>query len=214
MGETCWRSAPRPGGAGAGRLAALKLLASQFPADHAAVLVTIHLRHPSILDEILAAAGPLPAAFAKDGEAVEKRRIYIAPPERHLLLYGEHLLGDGLGKLCRSRPRSNVPSAAVCCGAWATGVILSGSLGDGALGLLALKGCGGIVVVQDPCDADYLKCRAQPWAGCRPIISNGCPEWRTYCRSSSKSLPVPRGRSRTISNSKWKWRKLGQGPDS
>ncbi len=145
-------------GASAGGVAALRLLANQFPADlDAAVLVTIHLRHPSVLDEILTDAGPLPAAFAKDGEAVEKRRIYIAPPERHLLLYGEHLwLGDG-PRENYSRPALDpmFRSAAVCCGARAIGVVLTGCLGDGALGLLALKRCGGIVVVQDPCDADY-----------------------------------------------------------
>jgi two-component system, chemotaxis family, protein-glutamate methylesterase/glutaminase len=46
-------------------------------------------------------------------------------------------------------------SVAVCCGPRAIGVILTGTLGDGASGLEAIQQCGGITVVQDPDDAAF-----------------------------------------------------------
>ena len=59
-------------------------------------------------------------------------------------------------------------SGAVCCGARTVGVVLTGTLGDGASGLWALKRAGGISVVQDPADAAFSEMpltalnRAQP----------------------------------------------------
>ena len=147
-------------GTSAGGFGALRYLARNFPADlDATVLVTIHLssQFPSALDEILTASGPLPASFAADGDALEKGRIYIAPPERHLIVDAS-CLRLGLG------PRENgarpaidpmFRSAALCCGPRSVGVILTGTLGDGASGLRALRLCGGITVVQDPLDAAF-----------------------------------------------------------
>jgi two-component system chemotaxis response regulator CheB len=43
----------------------------------------------------------------------------------------------------------------VCCGARAVGVVLTGTLGDGAAGLQALQRCGGLTAVQDPADAAF-----------------------------------------------------------
>jgi two-component system, chemotaxis family, protein-glutamate methylesterase/glutaminase len=147
-------------GTSAGGIAALCFLAKQLPASlEASVFVTLHLspQFPSVLDAVLTRSGPLPATFAKDGETFERGRIYIAPPERHLLVdHDRVLLGTG--------PRENSArpaidpmfrSAAVCCGARAVGVLLTGTLGDGAAGLRTLKQSGGVAVVQDPSDAAY-----------------------------------------------------------
>jgi two-component system chemotaxis response regulator CheB len=48
-------------------------------------------------------------------------------------------------------------SAAICCGARSIGVVLTGTLGDGASGLWALRRCGGLTVVQDPQDAEFAE---------------------------------------------------------
>jgi two-component system chemotaxis response regulator CheB len=106
---------------------------------------------------MLTRAGPLPATFAKDGEVKKKGCIYIAPPGRQLIVDGEQLwLGTG--------PRENnvrpsidpmLRSAAVCCGNRAIGVVLTGTLGDGASGLWAIDQTGGMTVVQDPEDAAF-----------------------------------------------------------
>lgn len=147
-------------GASRGGVDALRFLAGKLPPDlPASILITLHLAagFKSSLDQILTGSGPLPAQFASDGVALQRGRIYIAPPERHLLLDGDRLaLGTG--------PRENFArpaidpmfrSVGVCCGYRAIGVVLTGELMDGASGLSALRQCGGIAVVQDPSDAAY-----------------------------------------------------------
>ena len=146
-------------GASAGGLTALRRLAAALPANlPASLLVTIHVAEysPSRIEHVLAGAGPLPADFAVDGEGVKRGRIYVAPPDSHLLLDGERLrLGVG--------PRENGFRPAIdprsCVASTMSGrtvaVILSGMLGDGASGLAALQRHGGLAVIQDPNDAEY-----------------------------------------------------------
>ena len=147
-------------GASAGGLGALKQLAAGFPSDlPAAVLFVMHLRGDarSALADIIDRAGPLRATFAHDRERLEAGSIYIAPPDRHLLLDDGHLrLGAG-PRENNSRPAIDpmFRSAAICCGPRTVGVVLTGYLNDGASGLRAIKRCGGTTVVQDPQDAAY-----------------------------------------------------------
>lgn len=147
-------------GTSAGGFDALRFLASQFSHDlPASVLVAIHLssQSRSTLDAILTQSGPLIAGFAEDGERLQKSRIYIGPPERHLLLEGDTLrLGRG-PRENNARPAIDpmFRSVALCCGVRAIGVVLTGTLGDGAAGLQTLKQSGGITLVQDPSDAAY-----------------------------------------------------------
>jgi len=160
-------------GTSAGGVEALLFLAARlerhFPA---AVLLTIHLPShiQSSLDQLLTRAGPLPATFAKDGDVLKKSQIYIAPPDRHLLVDGARLfLGEG-SRENNARPAIDpmLRSAAVCCGSRSIGVVLTGTLGDGASGLWAIRKAGGIAVVQDPEDAAFSEMplnavnRAQP----------------------------------------------------
>lgn len=147
-------------GTSAGGFDALRFLAGEFPRDlPASILVVIHLssQFRSSLDAILSQSGPLPASFAVDGEKFEKGHIYIAPPERHLLVESEHLrLGSG-PRENNARPAIDplFRSVGLCCGSRTIGAVLTGTLGDGAAGLLALKQCGGATVVQDPRDAIF-----------------------------------------------------------
>lgn len=147
-------------GMSAGGFEALRFLASRLPGDlQAAVLITFHLssQFRSELDIILSRSGPLPATFARDGEHLEKSRIYIAPSSYHLLVDGGTLsLGVG-PRENHARPAIDpmLRSIAACCGFRAIGVVLTGALYDGASGLWALKECGGITVVQDPSDAAF-----------------------------------------------------------
>src|SRR5690348_15223252 len=145
-------------GASAGGVEALTQIARDLPSDiDAALFVTIHFppTSTSALPRILNRAGPLPAAHAMDGGLIEVGKIYIAPPDHHLLLFrGEMRLYRG------PRENGNRPavdpmfrSAALSFGPRVIGVILSGSLDDGTSGLLAIKRRGGRSVVQDPEDA-------------------------------------------------------------
>ena len=145
-------------GASAGGVHALRQLASGLPRDlPAALMVAMHLRGDfrSELAELIDKAGPLAADFARDYETIEHGRIYIAPPDRHLLIYGDTLrLGQG-PRENHARPAIDpmFRSAAVCCGPRTIGLVLTGYLHDGTSGLHAIKRCGGITVVQDPADA-------------------------------------------------------------
>ncbi len=147
-------------GTSAGGVEALTFLAKKFdPQLPASVLVTIHLssRICSAFDEVLSRAGPLPAQFVHDGDVLKQGRIYIAPPNRHLIVDGTRLLlGEG-ARENHARPAIDpmLRSAAVCCGARTVGVVLTGTLGDGASGLWAVRRAGGIAVVQDPEDAKF-----------------------------------------------------------
>src|ERR1700710_2478194 len=78
-------------GASAGGVEALSVLSAGLPADlDASVFVVLHIGNGSdgrsYLPEILSKAGPLPVVHPRDGEAIERRKIYVAPPDCHLLL--------------------------------------------------------------------------------------------------------------------------------
>jgi two-component system chemotaxis response regulator CheB len=80
-------------GASAGGVEALVGLAASLPAElPAAVFVVLHLppTGTSALPEILGRSGPLPASHVKDGEQIEHGRIYVAPPDHHVLLRPGH----------------------------------------------------------------------------------------------------------------------------
>jgi len=149
-------------GTSAGGFEALRFLAGEFSRDFpASVVVAIHLssQFRSALDAILTQAGPLPAKFAVDGDKLERGHIYIAPAERHLIVESEQLrLGSG-PRENNARPSLDplFRSAALCCGPRTVGAVLTGTLGDGAAGLQALKQSGGITVVQDPSDAAFAE---------------------------------------------------------
>src|SRR5262249_33481604 len=74
-------------GASAGGVEALRAMVSHLPADlEASLFVVLHLSPSgtSMLPKILSRSGPLAAVHAVDGEAIERGRIYVAPPDRHL----------------------------------------------------------------------------------------------------------------------------------
>lgn len=145
-------------GGSAGALEALKRLVGALPGDlPAALLVTVHTSSgaPGLLGSILNGAGPLPAANAEDGDPLEMGRIYVAPPDRHLLVH-DHRVSVIMGpKENRHRPAIDplFRSAARSHGASVAAVVLSGTLDDGSAGLEVVKACGGMAVVQDPRDA-------------------------------------------------------------
>ena len=147
-------------GASMGGLDALRTLAAGLPAGFpAAVFVVLHTAAdgPGLLAEILDAAGPLPAAFARDGEPVRPGRITVAPPDAHVLLTDGGVRLSRGARENRSRPAVDplFRSAAVTFRSRVVGVVLTGYLDDGAAGLRAVAECGGLAVVQDPATAAY-----------------------------------------------------------
>jgi two-component system, chemotaxis family, protein-glutamate methylesterase/glutaminase len=147
-------------GASAGGVEALKVLVAGLPDDFpAAVVVVLHLGPggPSVLPQILARQARLPVVVAQSGLALAAGSIYVGPPNRHLELNGDRLRLTADPPQDHHRPSIDrlFSSAAVALGARVIGVILSGSLHDGALGLAAIALAGGTAVVQEPDSADY-----------------------------------------------------------
>ena len=143
-----------------GGIEALSSLARQLPADlPAAVLVVQHTspESPGLLGTILSRQGPLPAVIAEDGMPIERGNIYIAPPNRHLLATATGVHVTFGPRENRSRPAIDplFRTAAVNYRSRVIGVVLTGMLGDGAAGLLAVQRCGGLPLVQAPDDAAY-----------------------------------------------------------
>ena len=146
-------------GGSAGSGAVLREVVRGLPRDlPASVFISTHVPSNSrgYLAETLGTSDSLPVSEATDGQAIEKGRVYVAVPDRHLLLIdGTIRLGDG--------PRENMVrpaidplfrSAALSYGSRAVGVVLTGALNDGAAGLHAIKSVGGTAVVQHPLDAE------------------------------------------------------------
>ena len=145
-------------GGSAGGVTAVKRLVAGLPEDFgAALFVTIHRGSglPSVLADILSAAGPLPAVMAKEGEPFARGRIYVAPPDHHLIVGCDHVHVRRGPRENRTRPAIDpmFRSAAVSCSTRVIGVLLSGLLNDGTSGLIAIRRCGGLAVAQDPRDA-------------------------------------------------------------
>ena len=147
-------------GASAGGVEAVASLIEALPRDlAAAVFVVIHFppHSTSVLPRIITRRGGMTAMHPEDGAPIELGCVYVAPPDRHLLVE------NGQVRLVRGPRESGARpavdplfrSAARAYGARVIGVILTGNLDDGTAGLMAVKSAGGLAVVQDPRDALY-----------------------------------------------------------
>jgi two-component system chemotaxis response regulator CheB len=147
-------------GASMGGIETLSTLVGSLPRDlPASVFVVQHVSRdsPAMLGKILNGAGPLPATMAEDDQPIERSHIYVAPPDRHLLVMPGKLRLVYGPRENRWRPAIDpmFRSAAVAYATRVIGVVLTGALDDGTAGMVAVKRCGGIAVVQDPTDAAY-----------------------------------------------------------
>lgn len=147
-------------GGSAGSIPVLCGLLSAIPRDfQAAILIAVHLGRDSkgFLPRILA-RGNLPTHTGQEGQQIQAGHVYVAPPDQHLLV-------EQPGRLKLSRgPKENgfrpaldplFRSAAIEFGPRVVGVVLSGMLDDGTVGMMAVKRRGGITIVQDPAEAHF-----------------------------------------------------------
>ncbi len=147
-------------GASAGGVQALKTLVEALPADlPAAVFIVLHIPadSPSFLPSILARESSLPVAHAVHDDRIEHGRIYVAPPNHHLLIEKERikLVHGPKENLHRPSIDALFRSAARWTGPRTIGVILTGARDDGTSGMREIKKRGGITIVQDPIEARF-----------------------------------------------------------
>lgn len=146
-------------GASAGGIPALKTLLSALPAKlGAAVVVIVHLDpdHGSEMDSILAAYTGMRVVQVVDRRTLDADTVYVIPPNRELTLSGDDLISspftDPHGKrtpidtFFRSLAEETQDGFAV---------VLTGSGFDGAAGVRNVKEAGGLVLVQEPEEAEY-----------------------------------------------------------
>lgn len=187
-------------GASAGGVEALQRFARALPADFAApILVVLHASPTgrSYLPEILTRAGRIPATHARDGEELERGHIYIAPPDCHLLVFDGHITVAKGPRENGHRPAIDplFRSASAAYDGRVAGVVLSGTLDDGTVGLHQIKARGGATLVQDPGDALYADMPANAIAYVRPDFVQGVEELVDTLVGLTASSGPPKGRN-------------------
>ncbi|HEX9982586.1 MAG TPA: chemotaxis protein CheB [Thermoanaerobaculia bacterium] len=138
-------------GASAGGLQAFRTLLDSMPAHPGvAIVFLLHQeKHESVLVEVLRRHSAMPVETAQDGMVLQPDHVYVAPPETAItIVEGKlHVSSDGervsmaIDALFRSLATDRETAA--------VGIVLSGALSDGALGLKAIKAEGGITFAQD-----------------------------------------------------------------
>jgi two-component system, chemotaxis family, protein-glutamate methylesterase/glutaminase len=144
-------------GASTGGVHALLAISDALPPSFPApVCIVQHIgSNPSILPELLRFRGANMALHPEDVQPLTPGTLFVAPPDRHMLVE------DGMLRLTHG-PRENharpaidplFRSAALNYGPQAIGIVLTGQMDDGTAGLKAIKECGGTAIVQDPATA-------------------------------------------------------------
>jgi len=148
--------------ASAGGLNAITRLLEGLPTDFSAPIVIVqHLdpRHRSLIAEILSRQTTLRVKQAEEGDALVAGSVYIAPPDRHLLLNLDDTLSLTQTELVHFvRPSADLlfESVAASHKERAIGVVLSGTGSDGSMGVQAIKKMGGTVIAQDKETSDFF----------------------------------------------------------
>lgn len=163
-------------GASAGGFETLKKIVKDLPPDlNASIFIVWHMSPDirGILPDVLNKLNTIVAANAVDSEPIRLNRIYVAPPDHHLLIEKEQVRISRGPKENRFRPAVDplFRSAAYSYGSRVIGVILSGALDDGTAGLWRIKYNGGIAVVQDPADAEVA---SMPESALRQVKVDYC----------------------------------------
>jgi two-component system chemotaxis response regulator CheB len=146
-------------GGSQGSIPVIKTVLSALPADfRAAICITIHRGRmfQTALASLLGKTCALPIADAKHGELFRPGRVYLAPPDHHLVLRSGAVWLDHGPKHHHARPAVDPMffSGASAYGSRVIGVLVTGNLSDGVAGLIAIKRRGGLSLVQDPHEAE------------------------------------------------------------
>lgn len=147
--------------ASAGGLNAISAVLSSLPEDFPIPIVIVqHLdpRHRSLMAEILSRNTGLRVKQAAEGDKIQPSTVYIAPPDRHLLVNPDGTLALTQTELVHFvRPSADLlfESAAASYKERSIAVVLSGTGSDGSMGAQAVKKMGGTVICQSPESAEF-----------------------------------------------------------
>ena len=139
---------------------AISAVLSALPADFPAALVIVqHLspRQPSLMAHILSRVSALSVKQAEEGDVLRPGHVYLAPPDKHLIVNPDLTLSLTLTeKIHHVRPSGDIlfDSVSVACGVRAIAVVLTGGDGDGTAGIRAIKAAGGVTLSQDEASSE------------------------------------------------------------
>ena len=146
----------------AGGLRALTEVLSSLTADFpASIAVVQHLdpRHRSLMADILNRQSRLSIKEAEEGDRVHPGAVFIAPPDRHVLVNDDGRLSLSRAELVHFvRPSADLlfESVAASFKDRAIAVMLTGTGRDGATGVQAIKKMGGTVIAQDQGTSEFF----------------------------------------------------------
>jgi two-component system, chemotaxis family, protein-glutamate methylesterase/glutaminase len=148
--------------ASAGGVFALTEILGKLPARFPAIVVVVqHLdpRHRSLMPQIVGRRSNLPVFQSIDGMEVQRGTVYLAPPDRHLLINRDSTVSLTQTELVNFvRPSADLlfESVAAAYGERAIAVVLTGAGKDGSMGVTAIKKRGGTVLVQDEASSEFF----------------------------------------------------------
>ncbi len=148
--------------ASAGGLNALSLILSRLPDDlPAALLIVQHLHpdFPSMMAEILSRRTRLSIHEATNGDILKAGAIFIAPPDKHMILADDatiELMQSDLVKFVRPSADLLFSSVAAVFKHRAIAVVLTGTGRDGSSGVQAIKKAGGAVIAQNKETSEFF----------------------------------------------------------
>jgi len=196
-------------GASLGGLSALRTIFSSLPSDFPTpIMVVMHVgSRESMLPAILSSSSKLPVRHAENGAPLEAGTILIAPSNQHMLVERNRARLTHGPKENHARPAIDplFRSAAIAHGSRVIGVILTGNLDDGVVGLQAIKDYGGIAIVQDPDDAEAA-CMPQSALQyvsvdyCLPLVDIAATLAKLAVQSRSQAMPGKDGEKVIMEN--------------
>ena len=146
-------------GTSAGGVRALQMFFESLPDDvDAAFVVVVHLDpgRQSELSTILAARTKMPVTQVSGLTPIEPRHVYVIPPNRQLRATDHHLAITEFDEPRWQRAPIDLFFRSLAAeGGDHFAIIFSGAGSDGSVGIKAVKEAGGIILVQDPDEAEY-----------------------------------------------------------
>lgn len=184
-------------GASAGGVNALSELLVHIPPNiDASIFIVMHLSRSALSDFLIQRLQPLttmPCQLAIEAGVIERGKIYIASSNFHLLLKkGETLLGRGPDEN-GWRPCIDVlfRSAAVAYNSRTIGIILTGMRDDGTAGMIAIKRCGGLCIVQNPDETEHADMVLSVLNNMEVDYSSSLAEMGNLLELITQSIPPP-----------------------
>ncbi len=147
-------------GASAGGLEAFRTLLPALPAASGMAFILVqHLdpTHASMMVELLSPHAAMTVHEAREDMRLEPDHVYVIPPGRYLAVRDGtiHLSRPQAGQAVRMPFDFLLQSLAEELGERAVCIVLSGTATDGSVGAKAIKEMGGLVIAQDPEEAEY-----------------------------------------------------------